>query len=193
MLRRPVRLLLATAYALALSVLLTACGGTTYVDTEVGGKQPLDGSGWQRIEPTALDLDTLRTRHDLRPVRDDQPQPAIPIPPGTPTLVNIWASFCEPCKDELPMLQEVVASRDLIVVGYTRDRSRADARAALDAAGVGFANFMDPDAEIALALDGRVPINGIPTSVLVRAGQAIAVHIGPFPDKATILAALEIR
>lgn len=193
MLRRPVRLLLATACALALSVLLTACGGTTYVDTEVGGKQPLDGTGWQRIEPIALDLDDLRTRNDLRPVRDDQPQPAIPIHPDTPTIVNIWASFCEPCKDELPILQQVAASRDLIVVGYTRDRSMADARAALDAAGVGFTNFMDPDAEIALALDGRVPINGIPSSILVRDGRAIAVHIGPFPDKATILAALEIR
>lgn len=182
-LRRPLRLLVVAACALVLS----SCGGTTYVDTDLGGQQPLDGAGWQGIEPIAITLP------DLAPVRDDQPQTSDPTHPDTPTVLNIWASFCVPCKDELPLLQEVAAAKQLIVVGYTRDRSKADARKALGAAGVGFLNFMDPDAEVALALDGRVPINGIPSSVLVRDGKAIAVHIGPFPDKATILAALEIR
>jgi len=186
-LRRSARLLLAAACALALGTFLSACGGTTYVDTEVGGKQPLDGTGWQRIEPIELDLPHLDQ------VRDDQPRNLLPIHPDTPTIVNIWASFCEPCKDELPLLQQVSRSRQFVVVGYTRDRVKADARKALDATGVGFLNYLDPDAEVALAMDGRVPINGIPSSILVRDGNAIAVHIGPFPDKATILAALEIR
>lgn len=170
-----------------LGVLLGACGGTTYVDTSVGGKQPMDGAGWQGIDPIALDLPTAE------PVMVPGNGPMMAADPGAPTVVNIWASFCEPCKDELPMLQSVADGRKIEVVGYTRDSKRANAVEALAAAGVAFANFMDPDAEIALALDGRVPINGIPTSVLVRDGKAIAVHIGPFPDKATILAALEIR
>jgi thiol-disulfide isomerase/thioredoxin len=176
----------------ACALVLSSCGGTTYVDRDPGGNQPLDGAGWQGIEPIALDLDALRAEHDIRPVRDDQAQPGTPVKPGTPVLVNIWASFCGPCKEELPMLQEVSDSGKLVVVGYTRDRKAPDARKALSAAGVGFLNWMDPDAEVALALDGRVPINGIPSSVLVRDGKAVAVHIGPFPDKATVLAALEI-
>ncbi len=192
-LRRPLRLLVVVLCALVLGGSLTACGGTTYVDRDPGGKQPMDGAGWQGIEPIALDLDALRDEKDIRPVREDPPQTLTAVRPGTPTVLNIWASFCEPCKDELPLLQSVAAGGKLTVVGYTRDRKAADAREALDAARVSYPNWMDPDAWVALALDGRVPINGIPSSILVRDGQAIAVHIGPFPDKATILAALEIR
>lgn len=183
MLRRPVPLLVAVLCAL----LLTSCGATTYVDSEVGGTQPAGAGGWQRIEPITLELP------DADPFSAPGTQQGIVAKPGAPTLVNIWASFCEPCKDELPLLQAVAEAGDLVVVGYTRDRRTADARAALGAAGVTYLNYLDPDARVALALDGRVPINGIPSSVLVRGGKAIAVHIGPFPDRATILAALEIR
>lgn len=180
-LRGPVRLLLAAACALV----LTSCGTTTYVDTNVGGKQPMSGAGWQGIEPVAIELPTGD------PVSADQP--GLPTDADAPVLVNIWASFCEPCKEELPLLQEVDDSGQLRVVGFTRDNHRDRASEALSAAGVTFANWMDTDAKVALSLDGRVPLNGIPSSVLVRDGKAVAVHIGPFPDKTTILAALEIR
>ncbi len=179
-LRGPVRLLLVAACTLA----LVSCGGTTYVDSDTGGKQTMSGAGWQGIEPIAVELPTDD------PVRSDQPE--MPVDPDTPTVVNIWASFCEPCKDELPMLQEIDDSGKLQVVGFTRDNNRAWARGALDAAQVSFPNWMDPEAEVALAIEG-IPVNAVPTSVLVRDGKAVAVHIGPFPDKATVLAALEIR
>lgn len=145
----------------------------------------MDGAGWQGIEPIAIALPTDD------PVRPDGPRTLPADRPGTPTLVNIWASFCEPCKDELPLLQQVDDSGRLQVIGFTRDRNHDWAQEALDAAEVSFANWMDPEARVALSLD-RVPLNAIPTSVLVRDGMAVAVHIGPFPDKATILAALEI-
>ncbi len=182
-LRGPVRLLIAVACALVLS----SCGTTTYVDTQPGGKQPMAGAGWQGIDPIEIDLPTQD------PVRADQPQPGTPVAPGAPTVLNIWASFCEPCREELPLLQEVADSGKLHVIGFTRDRNRDWATEALDAAKVSYPNWLDPDATVALALDGQIPINGIPASVLIRDGKAIAVHIGPFPDKATILAALEIR
>jgi len=178
-----VRLLLAGVCALALS----SCGGTTYVDTSPGGKQPMSGAGWQGIDPIEIDLPTDD------PVRYDQPQTSDPVQPGTPTIVNIWASYCAPCKEELPLLADVSAGRKLLVVGYTRDLHRKEADEALDAARITFPNFMDTDGTVALSLDGRVPLSAIPSSILVRDGKAVAVHIGPFPDKATILAALEIR
>ncbi len=167
-------------------MLVAACGPTTYVDRPDDGPVPLRGAGWQGIEPIAIDLPTAD------PVAEEQPDLPIPAKPGTPVLVNIWASYCEPCKDELPMLEAVDASGVMEVVGFTRDLKRARAVEALEAAGVTYRNWLDPEATVALSV-ARIPVNAIPTSILVRDGMAVAVHIGPFPDRATVLAALEIR
>lgn len=180
-LQGPRRLLIAVTCALFLS----ACGATTYVDSNPDQPPPLGGAGWQGIEPIEVTMPTDD------PVRGDRTTYA--PEPGVPVLVNIWASFCEPCKDELPLLQQVADDGTFEVVGFTRDSHRDRAQKALSAARVAYPNWMDPDAEMALALDGRVPINGIPSTILVRDGKAVAVHIGPFTGRADILAALEIR
>lgn len=43
---------------------------------------------------------------------------------GTPLLVNFWATYCEPCRDEYPMLNELAkqyAPKGLKVVGINMD------------------------------------------------------------------------
>jgi len=44
---------------------------------------------------------------------------------GTPLLVNFWATWCEPCRDEYPLLNEMAkeyAPRGLNVVGVNYDQ-----------------------------------------------------------------------
>lgn len=44
---------------------------------------------------------------------------------GKPLLVNFWATYCEPCRDEYPMLNELAkqyAPRGLKVVGVSMDQ-----------------------------------------------------------------------
>jgi cytochrome c biogenesis protein CcmG/thiol:disulfide interchange protein DsbE len=49
---------------------------------------------------------------------------------GRPVLVNFWASWCTPCRDEFPFLQQLVNDhKDLVVLGVTEDTITSDAKA----------------------------------------------------------------
>jgi len=53
---------------------------------------------------------------------------------GKVLLVDVWASWCGPCKEELPMLDEMsshLASKGIQIVAISIDESRADAEAFL--------------------------------------------------------------
>ena len=48
---------------------------------------------------------------------------------GTPTLVNVWATWCPPCIVELPMLEEVAATRDdleVVTIAFDSPEKVAD-------------------------------------------------------------------
>ncbi|MCX6396247.1 MAG: TlpA disulfide reductase family protein [Propionibacteriales bacterium] len=177
----PVRLL-AAALVLAAGFATTGCDSGTYVDGTPGQAQSRAALGWSRVDPVAIDLPTAEPVIDGATAAD-----------GKPVLVNIWASWCPPCKKELPLLQEVAAGGRLHVIGFSRERSKDNALEALRTAGVTYPNWLDGDAKMALELDGRVPFNSVPSSVLIRDGQVVAVHIGEFKSRDDILKALELR
>ena len=73
---------------------------------------------------------------------------------GDVVLVNVWASWCVPCRREYPVLER--ASRDLAphgvrVVGINTQDTTADAKAFLDElGGANFPSVVDPDGRIAV-------------------------------------------
>ena len=113
---------------------------------------------------------------------------------GETVLVNLWATWCHPCKTETPYLQSVYEryrDQGLRIVGVSVDR-RADYDAVIDFVeemGVEYDIVLDPEAvsrEIFLA-------RGLPTSVLIDRDGAVAFSwIGPIPEgDPTFLAGLE--
>lgn len=168
--------------ALTAALTLSACGATTYVDSSLGNKQQGYGSGWTKVDPFEIDLPTRK------PI-DGASAPDL----SGPLLVNIWASYCEPCRDELPLLEQLAAAGTVTVAGFTRDLSEEKARDALKEFGATYPNWMDTDAQLAVALDGRVPINQVPSSALIRDGKVVAVHIGEFKSKQDLLDGLELK
>lgn len=177
---RPVRLIVA-ALVLVAGITVGGCDDGSYVDSTPGQPQSSAALGWSKVDPVAIDL----------PAGDPVTENAA-LPSGSkPILVNIWASWCPPCKKELPLLQEVAAEGKLDVIGFSRERSTDNALEALRTAGVTYPNWLDGDARLALELDGRVPFNSVPSSVLIRDGEVVAVHLGEFKTKADVLKALE--
>lgn len=98
---------------------------------------------------------------------------------GRPALLNVWASWCVPCRDELPALAEYAARPGAVpVLGIdVRDDPRA-ALALLDEIGVTFPSVTDPDNALGAALDVP-PV--LPLSYVVRADGTVTRVDPPVP------------
>ncbi len=109
-------------------------------------------------------------------------------PPGRPVLVNLWATWCAPCVDEVPALVEfAAAARDRVdVVGVVVKDSPDSVYAFADAFGVTYPLVDDPLGEV-LAHYG----SGVPQTLLVTAdGRVAHVQAAPFPDVTAVRAAV---
>lgn len=179
---RPRRFLMVATSATLIGLSLSSCGqGGVFVDSSRGQSVAQPSLGWSAVEPIQVDL----------PLGDPITENAAVPEDSVPVLVNIWASWCPPCKKELPLLEEIDAAGQLHVIGFSRDRDQGNAADALRAAGVTYPNWMDSDAKLTGDLEGRVPYASVPSSVLIRDGKVIAVHIGEFKTKEDVLKALE--
>lgn len=68
---------------------------------------------------------------------------------GTPVVVNVWASWCEPCKTETPELVGAAAANPGVqFVGVDVQDSRAGAEAFLGTYGVTYPSLFDPPGAI---------------------------------------------
>ncbi|MFL5259368.1 MAG: TlpA disulfide reductase family protein [Hyphomicrobiales bacterium] len=100
---------------------------------------------------------------------------------GRVVLVNLWATWCAPCRKEMPSLAELerqLGSKDFEVVAISLDRKGAEAAAPFlkDTGAAGLALYLDATAA---SLDQLRAI-GLPASVLVdRQGNEIGRMLGP--------------
>jgi thiol-disulfide isomerase/thioredoxin len=84
---------------------------------------------------------------------------------GRPTLINVWATWCEPCRTELPALQAYSQQPGAVqVLGVQVQSDQADGLDLLKRLGVRFPSVHDDDDRIAAAL--RAP-NLLPASFVV--------------------------
>jgi peroxiredoxin len=98
---------------------------------------------------------------------------------GSLVVMNLWASWCPPCRAEMPDLQRLAegeAGRGIVVVGVNEGESAQRARAFAASLGIRFPIWVDGRQQYGRAYN----VLGLPTTVLVdRQGMVIRAFDGP--------------
>lgn len=100
---------------------------------------------------------------------------------GHVTLVNVWASWCEPCRREMPTLVQAAAAKGagLRVVGIDEHDNASSARSFSASVGATYPSLVDTDGRL-LSLLPMLPQSAVPSSVFIDArGRVAARVIGP--------------
>jgi thiol-disulfide isomerase/thioredoxin len=105
---------------------------------------------------------------------------------GHPVIVNKWASWCAPCRSELPILQSVATERGtrIAFVGVDGEDGRSAARSLLAREPLPYPSYEDPHEAIAQSIEA--PANYPITVFLDRRGRTAFIHQGAYPSRAAL-------
>lgn len=181
--------------ALALAATLAACtavptpepGGTVtapvYVDdpAEIAALRQAAGLAacpdTTATAPSPAPADSARLPALTLQCLGDGPEVNLADLGGVPYVVNVWAGWCEPCRDEMPHLQEVYerAGGTVGVIGVDFQDTAVAGLSAAAEFGITFPSVQD------LEGDTRTPLRfqGPPFTAFVSAdGEVVATHVG---------------
>jgi thiol-disulfide isomerase/thioredoxin len=156
--RRTLALLIAAAL-----LVVSGCAGLGEQSSTVALTRAADRAAAPAVTAPALDGGKPITLAALR---------------GRPVLLNFWASWCEPCRKEMPAL--VTFSKEhpgLSVVGLAVNDRPADSRRFAKEVGADFPLGIDRNADVAAEFDATT---GLPMSVIIdQQGRVATTIYGP--------------
>jgi len=123
---------------------------------------------------------------ELRHLQGDEFVATIKRLRGYPVVVNKWASWCKPCRQEFPMLRRVSAkyADRVAFIGLNAGDSNNGARAFLRKNPTLYPHVIDPAEQISNALHAA---GGFPATIFLgRDGEIVIVRSGPFPTEAEL-------
>ncbi len=102
---------------------------------------------------------------------------------GHPVFVNFWASWCPPCRSEMPDIQSLAqenAGKGLVVLGVNMQEDSQPVVHYADTLGLSFPLVLDRNGSVST----RYNVTGLPTSyILDEDGVIRAMNIGPLTPK----------
>jgi cytochrome c biogenesis protein CcmG, thiol:disulfide interchange protein DsbE len=100
---------------------------------------------------------------------------------GYPVVVNVWASWCVPCRQEFPVLQKLSAryGKEVAFLGLNSEDSDDAAATFLREEPVPYPSYTDPHKDVA----GSIGVVGFPdTAFYDKSGKLVYLKQGPYTD-----------
>ena len=105
---------------------------------------------------------------------------------GTPVLINFWATWCPPCRGEMPYIQEIYEEwidKGLVLLAINIGEASSAVRGFMQSQNLSFTVLLDTEQDVAQ----RYGISGIPTTFFVDKNGIIQDRVvGAFQNKAQI-------
>jgi thiol-disulfide isomerase/thioredoxin len=187
--RRPGRRLVGAVAALALAAALAGCSATgadeptrsSGQDGYVGGQKALT-----RVPPEQRRAAPVVSGPTLGSDRTLSTADAA----GKVLVLNVWGSWCAPCREEAPALQaaSVETARIAQFVGInSRDTDPAPAEAFVRAFKITYPSIYDNDGSVLLHFSGNLPLSTFPSTLIVDKQGRVAVRIAGPISKVTLV------
>jgi thiol-disulfide isomerase/thioredoxin len=109
---------------------------------------------------------------------------------GKVVVINVWGSWCPPCRKEAPDLQAAsVETKDIAqFVGITsKDYDPAPAEAFVRSFEITYPSIYDPTGKVLLAFAGELPPSAIPTTMIIDQQGRLAVRVLSEVSKITLV------
>ncbi|MEA5155147.1 MAG: TlpA disulfide reductase family protein [Raineyella sp.] len=189
---RTARALAATLLSVALAGSLAACGGRTNDSTASTQGGFVSGDGGVTILPVA--------KRPVAPVvsgptlGDEQTALTTKASAGKVLVLNVWGSWCAPCRAEAPdLVRAAAATRDRAdFIGLnTRDLDPIPAKAFVRSFGIGYPSIYDPSGKLLLEFSSQLPPSGIPSTLVVDKDGRVAARIIGKTTEATLVGVID--
>ncbi len=110
---------------------------------------------------------------------------------GRPLVINVWATYCAPCRDEAPLFEQVhqLAGADVSIIGIDWQDTRPGAALSFaDDLGLTYPQLADPQA----ATRAPLGVTGLPVTLFVdESGGITHEQRGPFQSLAELSATID--
>jgi len=96
-------------------------------------------------------------------------------------VVNFWASWCEPCQEEAPVLEKMwreYQGQGVALIGIAYKDTERKARAFLDEFDITYPNALDPGNRVARSYR----VQGVPETFFIKNGESADLYIGPLTE-----------